>query len=141
MSLPDEELYRRFDSAHLPAGEFGHPEHVRAAFLYLRRHPDFGEAAVRFRRALRRFAAAHGVPRKYHETLTWAYLVLIRERMQHGHPRTSQGFLRQNLDLLDHRHGPLARYYDVDEITRSDLARHLFLLPDGDRRKRRVRTK
>jgi len=81
--LDDEALLGGFESARLPAAAFGHAEHVRAAFLYLTRHPDFGEAAVLFRSALRRFAAAKGVPDRYHETLTWAYLALINERA-HG---------------------------------------------------------
>ncbi len=137
--LGDDDLYRGFESARLPKEAFGHREHVRAAFLYLRRFPDFGEAAVRFRAALKRFAARHGDPALYHETLTWAYLALINERLQSGHATTSRGFLLRHPDLLDHRRGALARYYDVPRITGDDAARHAFVLPAARNRGRRLR--
>src|SRR5260370_42699719 len=79
---PDQDPLAGLESARLPAGAFGHAEHLRAAFLYLARHPDFGEAAVRFRRALRRFAAANGVPERYHENPTWARLAPGNDRAQ-----------------------------------------------------------
>lgn len=128
--LDDEELLQGLESARLPAAAFGHAEHVRAAFLYLTRHPDFGEAAVRFRAALRRFAAANGVPERYHETVTWAYLALINERAR-GSPFTSSGdFVRSHPELLDAKGGLFSRYYDLGAITRSARAREVFVLPD-----------
>jgi hypothetical protein len=127
----DDELYDGFESGRLPKEAFHHREHVRAAFLYLSRYPDLAESALHFRSALRRFAEGHGVAGLLHETLTWAYLVLIQERM-HGHRfETSQQFLASSPDLLDHRGGLLARYYDVGSITASRSARHLFVLPGG----------
>ena len=130
-SFTDDQLFAAFDSATLPKEAFHHREHVRAAFLYLSKYPDLAEAALRFRSALRRFAEAHGVRHLLHETLTWAYLVLIQERM-HGHGfKTSQELLASCPELLDHRTGLLARYYDVRAITGSPSARHLFLLPGG----------
>jgi hypothetical protein len=129
--LPDDELYAAFESGRLPKERFHHREHIRVAFLYLSRYPDLAEAALRFRSALRRFAEAHGVVRLLHETVTWAYLVLIQEKM-HGHRfETSEEFLASCPELLDHRGGLLARYYDVGMITASQSARHLFVLPGG----------
>src|SRR5438132_10429372 len=118
-ALDDEALLGEFESARLPAAEFGQAEHVRAAFLYLTRHADFGEAAVRFRGALRRFAAANGVPDRYHETVTWAYLALINERAHGSFFASSTGFLRNHPELLDARRGVFSRYYDLGAITRS----------------------
>ena len=128
--LDDEALLGGFESARLPAAAFGHAEHVRAAFLYLTRHPDFGEAAVRFRSALRRFAAAKGVPDRYHETLTWAYLALINERAHGSSFASSAGFLRSHPELLDAKGGVFSRYYDLGAVTRSARARQVFVLPD-----------
>ena len=128
--LDDEALLGGFESARLPAAAFGHAEHVRAAFLYLTRHPDFGEAAVRFRSALRRFAAASGVPDRYHETLTWAYLALINERAHGSSFASSAGFLRSHPELLDAKGGVFSRYYDLGAVTRSARARQVFVLPD-----------
>src|SRR5262245_18131783 len=78
--LDDAELIARFESLAIAAVDFRHREHVRIAFGTLR-GADFGDAAVRYRAALRRFAAAAGVPDRYHETLTWAYLAVISRRM------------------------------------------------------------
>ena len=128
--LDDEALLGGFESARLPAAAFGHAEHVRVAFLYLTRHPDFGEAAVRFRSALRRFAAAKGVPDRYHETLTWAYLALINERAHGSSFASSAGFLRSHPELLDAKGGVFSRYYDLGAVTRSARARQVFVLPD-----------
>jgi hypothetical protein len=127
--LADDALVEAFEAARLGSGEFRHREHVRAAFVYLARHDDFAEAACRFRRALRRFAAAHGVPGRYHETVTWAYLALINERMRASRCADSSELLRRYPELLDGR-GLLARHYDVDRLLGSSRAREVFLLPE-----------
>ncbi|HEY1558939.1 MAG TPA: hypothetical protein VGF94_29145 [Kofleriaceae bacterium] len=101
-----------------------HRRHLELGFDVLVREPDFAAAAATFRAELRRFAGA-----KYHETITWAYLALIAERM-HGRGYASAAeLLAEHPDLLDHRTGALARSYDVAEITASPLARAVFVLP------------
>jgi hypothetical protein len=131
--LNDSALYVAFVTAQLPKQSFHHREHVRVAFLCLARAGDLAAGAAEFRAALRRFAEAHGVPYLFHETLTWAYLIVIHERMTRASFATSADFLDANADLLDHRSGALARYYDVGAVTASQLARSCFLLP-GDPR-------
>src|SRR5437764_14882182 len=130
VTLDDDALLAGFASGRLAPGEFRHEEHLRAAFLYLTRSGDFGEGAVRFRRDLRRFAAAHGVPERYHETLTWAYLALVNERAHGSSFATSAGFLRSHPELLDAKGGVFSRYYDLGAVTRSARARQVFVLPD-----------
>ncbi len=70
-----------------------------------------------------------GKAERYHETITYSYLFLIRERME----RTSAGdweeFAIQNPDLLQWKPGILDRYYRESTL-RSDLARNVFLFPD-----------
>lgn len=128
--MDDNELLEAFTNLTLPPADYHHREHVRVAFTLLRREGDFAAAAVTFRSLLQRFAAAAGVKGKYHETLTWAYLALIAERM-HGHEyRTSAELLADHPDLLDHKGGAIARYYDVAAITQSPLARSVFVLPE-----------
>src|SRR4051812_5328055 len=129
--LSDDELFERFESALIPNRDYRHREHVRTAFVYLSRYPDLAEAALHFRRALRRYASAQGLPQLFHETLTWAYLALVNERMRQAGGGNSVAFLRTNPDLLSHRDGLLARYYDVGAITSSPLAREVFVLPGG----------
>lgn len=128
--MDDNELLEAFSSLTLPPADYHHREHVRVAFTLLRREGDLAAAAATFRILLQRFAAAAGAKGKYHETLTWAYLALIAERM-HGHEyRTSAELLADNPDLLDHKSGAIARYYDVAAITQSPVARSVFVLPE-----------
>jgi hypothetical protein len=127
--LDDDALVERFEALAIAPADFGHPEHVRLAFALLRREPDFGAAALRFRAALRRFADAVGATAKYHETLTWAYLALVAERMAADPAERSLEWIARHPDLLDHRGGALARYYDVAAVTASPVARAVFVLP------------
>jgi len=127
--LDDDELVARFEGRTLAPDDYRHREHLRIAFAMLR-GADLGEAAVRFRRAMRGYVAAVGATAKYHETLTWAYLVLVHERMQGAADADSRGFLARHPDLLDHRAGALARHYDVAAITASPVARRIFVLPE-----------
>jgi hypothetical protein len=128
--LDDGELVARFEALAIAPAEFGHREHVRLAYAMLR-DGDFGDAAVRFRRALRRFAGAAGAPDKFHETLTWAYLAIIARRMLEGPAAaTSHAFVARHPDLVDHRGGAVARHYDIAAITASPLARAVFVLPE-----------
>jgi hypothetical protein len=127
--LGDGELVARFEARSLAPADYHHREHLRIAFVMLR-GADLGDAAVRFRRAMQGYAAAIGAAAKYHETLTWAYLVLVHQRMQEAAYAGSLEFLAHHPDLLDHRTGALARHYDVPAITASPLARRVFVLPE-----------
>jgi len=121
-------LIEEFERGHVPAG-FHHGDHVRVAFAYVAQYP-FLEAVARFCTALKRFAAAQGKPHLYHETITWAYLLLIRERMARaGRTQTWEEFAERNPDLLIWKGGVLATLY-CQETLDSDLARHIFVLPD-----------
>ena len=128
--VTDAELFAGFEAARLAPAEFGHREHVRCAYVALARRGDLAAAAVDYRTSLRRLAAALGAPDRYHETLTWAYLVLIQQRMRQTPCADSLDLLARHPDLLDHRAGALARYYDVPAITASPEARAWFVLPE-----------
>jgi hypothetical protein len=118
-----------FEAATLPAGAFHHRDHVRLTWLYLDRHPP-AEVLARLGEGLRRFASANGVPNLYHETITWAYVLLIGERRAQGPAGESwEEFAGRNPDLLDWSDPVLGRYY-TKELLASDLARKVFLLPD-----------
>lgn len=127
--LDDAELVARFEAAALPPADYRHREHVRIAFAMLL-DTDLADAAKRFRSALQGYVAAIGAAARYHETLTWAYLALIHQRMDAGADPDSLAFLARNPDLLDHRGGALARHYDVAAITASPIARRVFVLPE-----------
>ncbi len=125
--MNDEEFVARFAAGTLEP--FHHADHVRAAFLYLRRFPA-PEAIGRFSADLARFAASKGKPELYHETITWAYLILIRERMARSVATpTWDEFAAANGDLLDWRASILKRYYRAETLE-SRLAKSVFVFPD-----------
>jgi hypothetical protein len=127
--MTDQELIDRFEDGTLPEACFHHREHVRTAFLYLTRYPAL-EALQIFSNTLRKFAIALGKTQLYHETITWAYVFLIHERMARAETKqTWEEFARSNPDLLQWKDGVLTRYYRAETIA-SDLARSVFVLPD-----------
>lgn len=127
--MTDQELIEQFEAGTLPNECFHHGEHVRTAFLYLTRYPVL-EALGLFCKGLRRFAEVHGKPQLYHETITWAYVFLIHERMARaGKKQDWDEFAHSNPDLLVWKNGILTRYYRAETLA-SGLARGVFVLPD-----------
>jgi hypothetical protein len=131
-NMTGDELIAQFESGATAAENFHHADHVRLGFEYLCRYTAL-EALGRFSVALQRFAAAQGKPRLYHETITWAYLLLIRERLARasGTP-TWEEFAERNSDLLVWKGGVLATLYRQETLD-SELARQIFILPDRGR--------
>jgi hypothetical protein len=125
----DEEIIAQFERGALPPDSFHHADHVRLAFAYLRQYPVL-EALEKFPAALQRFARAHGRPNLYHQTITWAYLFLIHERIARStNPQTWEEFAHANPDLLTWKNGILKKYY-ADETLQGDLAKRVFIFPD-----------
>jgi hypothetical protein len=126
-----QDLVCEFEQGRVP-GEFHHADHVRVAFAYVAQFP-FLEAVEKFSAALKRFALSKGKPNLYHETITWAYLLLIRERLARaGSAQTWEEFAVRNPDLLIWKGGVLATLYRQETLD-SHLARHIFVLPDRGR--------
>jgi hypothetical protein len=127
--LKDDEFVVQFENGTLPLESFHHADHVKMAFLYLQKYPIV-EALRRFSDALAKFAVAHGKTGLYNETITWAYLLIIRERLvRAGRQLTWMEFASGNQDLLSWKDSVLKKYYREETLT-SDLARTTFVLPD-----------
>ena len=127
--MTDEEFIEGFESCTLVGEDFHHRDHVRVVWLYLRGNSVL-ETLGRFSEGLKRFATANGKPNLYHETITWAYVFLIHERMQRDESEQSwPEFVDQNPDLFDWKDNILKSYYQ-DETLRSETARGMFILPD-----------
>jgi hypothetical protein len=125
----NDDLLCQFEDCSLPLVHFRHRVHIQIAFSYLRKYPLL-DVLARFPDALKRYAAAHGKAGLYHETISWAYILLIHERMQRApQPRTWEEFAATNEDLLTWSGSILKQYYR-DETLSSDLAREIFLFPD-----------
>jgi hypothetical protein len=127
--MTDDEFMASFENASLANECFHHSDHVRMAFLYLCRYPAL-QALERFSISLLRLATANGKSDRYHETITWAFLLLIRERIARaGRLQTWTEFSAANEDLLSWEHNILKKYYRERTLA-SALARSTFLLPD-----------
>jgi hypothetical protein len=86
------------------------------------------DALKRFTDSLKRFAAHNGASGLYHDTITWAYMLLIHERMQRNPVETFDTFEAMNPDLFAWKPSILDRYYDRETLD-SELARRTFLMP------------
>ena len=130
MSHDTASLVRHFEDATLPLAAFRHEQHVQIAWHYLRSMPAL-DAIRRMADGLQRYARAHGRENLYHETITWACVLLIQERREcTGRDVAWEGFRRRNSDLLTWKNGPLRRYYREATLA-SPLARRIFVLPDA----------
>lgn len=118
-----------FETGSLDPGEFNHRLHLSLAWRYLQRD-GFPEGALTFRRHLQHYVAKVGAHSKYHETITWAYLVLLNEERCLRSPagESFDAMIERRPDLLDHRNGPVAKCYSKAQLE-SPEARRVFMLP------------
>ncbi len=134
MKTPSEAIARpeaivaAFENATLKPGGFNHEAHILVAWHYLR-EMSLIEAIGRFTRAIRRLTQKLGVASKYHETITWFYLIKIAERMKATPDADWQAFKAANADLFAWNPSLVEQYYSRD-LLGSETARQLFVLPD-----------
>jgi hypothetical protein len=121
-------LLDAFIDTTLPAGEFHHEQHVHVAWLFVREH-GMPAAIGEFTAAIKRFAEAKGAHGLYHETITWAFLLLIAERQARTNAATWEEFAASHPELLVWKPSILEKYYSR-KLLASDLARRTFLMPD-----------
>ena len=121
-------LVAAFEGCTLPPSEFHHRQHLQVAWWLLRAGPPLA-AMERFVASLRRYAAHIGKPEVYHETITWAYLLLVNERLERGgRARGWDEFERAHPELFERE--LLARYWAPATLD-SPLARRCFVFPDA----------
>lgn len=129
--MSDEEFLASFESAELPFSDWTHRAHLKVAYGYLTRHP-FEEALDRMRKGVQAYNAAHGVETTpttgYHETLTVAWLRLVRSALdQFGPAASADEFFDQQTQLAEKR--AILLFYSRDLIM-SEEARHGFVEAD-----------
>jgi len=127
--MNDQLFAEAFERCEIAGDAFHHRDHVRLAWIYLRQMPVI-DALKRFTESLKRFAAHNDVPNLYHETITWAYLLLIHERMERNPVDDFPTFEAANADLFAWKPSILNRYYDQETLD-SELAKRMFLMPRG----------
>jgi hypothetical protein len=127
--MTNSEIVDRFEQG-IPHGEeFHHAEHMRVGFAYVCEFSIY-EALENFSSALKRLAIKNGRADRYNETITWAYLFLIRERLARaGGTLEWEEFVSRNPDLFAWKPDILSRYYR-EETLHSDLAKSMFIMPD-----------
>ena len=123
--MTDNELVRGFEAASLPA--FPHADHVRLTIVYLARHGR-AETERKLFDGLRRFAAAKGVPEKFHVTMTLAWIDLVEDAgRQHPEALSAGDLVAACPQLLDR--DALLQFYSP-ECLKSDEARRQWVPPD-----------
>jgi hypothetical protein len=126
--MTERELFDRFADASLPADQFHHQQHVHVAWMFVQQY-GMPAALAEFSSAIKRFADAKGATGLYHETITWAFVLLIADRQARQPVNSFEEFAAANPDLLTWKPSILNRYYSK-ELLASDLARRTFLMPD-----------
>ena len=120
--LSEDEFLQAFHSCRLPNSEFRHADHLRLAWLHLRR-ATFPDALEQVRNGIRRFAEHHGAPHLYHDTVTTAWVRLLATH----HESTFAEFLRANEPRLT---AALLHRFWTPEVLASDAARQHWVPPD-----------
>ena len=123
-----EETVQAFENATLEPGGFNHEAHIKVAWGYLQEYQQL-DAINRFTAAIKRLTETLGVPDKYHETITWFYLLKIAERCQEKTEADWHTFKAANPDLFEWNPSIIQKYYS-DTLLSSETARRMFVLPD-----------
>ncbi|MGI9204979.1 MAG: hypothetical protein ACR2Q3_13275 [Woeseiaceae bacterium] len=117
-----------FEALEIDPERFNHRSHVFVAWSYLR-DLDLISSIDRYRSTLKRLTRKLGVPGKYHETITWFFMILVAERIERDPPGEWGEFVERNPDLFASKPGIIETFYTSARIN-SAAARHQFLLPD-----------
>lgn len=128
---PNESQYPSlsdFESANIDPGQFNHRAHVYVAWRYLQEF-SLLDAVTRYSEALKRVTQKLGVPEKYHETITWFFMILIAEKLAEKPGANWQKFSAANPELCNEGGTVLRRFYSQRRLN-SALAKQVFLVPD-----------
>ncbi len=117
-----------FEDGSVDPAQFDHEAHIYVGWSYLQLY-ELQEAIDRFSAALRRLTKKLGSETKYHETITWFYMILIADRRSTSASNDWQGFRQGNADLFARRPSIISQYYS-DKRLGTSLARTQFVLPD-----------
>lgn len=131
MQATDEEFLASFESQQWPLNQWRHRDHVRLAYLYLRRY-SFYEAANRIRASIKAHNLVWGLGDSptsgYHETMTIAWLRLVDMILrEYGPEESSDVFADAHPELLQKK--VLRLFYSKDAFSQVK-AKSEFVEPD-----------
>lgn len=128
--MTDQELFEQFETGTLKADIFDHSAHVKMAWIYLNKY-ELPEALCRFSNALKNFAKVNKSDEIYHQTITFAFLMLINERIKKMETQSNwEDFKLHHPDLFDWKNNVLKRFYQ-EETLKSAFAKKNFVFPDN----------
>jgi hypothetical protein len=123
-----EQIVAAFENATIDPDDFDHEAHLLVGWRYLQ-DLSLLDSINRFTGALKRLTRKLGVPAKYHETITWFYLIKIAERCGGQAATDWPAFKAANPDLLQRNPAHIRQYYS-ESLLSSETARRLFVFPD-----------
>lgn len=128
--MNDEEFLAAFEAQTLE--EFHHRDHIKVAYLYLRRYP-LEEAIAKVRAGLQALAVAWGAPvdnleKGYHETITQAWVRLVHVTLSDCEPtENADVFCDQQPQLIEKTR--LQQFYSRERLMTWEAKRE-FVQPD-----------
>jgi len=124
----DKELITQLKSGSLPPADFTHEAHVRLVWIMRRKKfPQLTFYDVS--RVIKNYAKSIGEGNIYHETLTFASVMIILNRIKKTPANDFFSFIEENLDLILEFKSLIAMHYS-DEIIQSDKAKNEIIPPD-----------
>ena len=128
-TLTDAEFLRQFETTILPQKLWTHEAHIRMAYLYLCQTPNIDTLLPQVRNRIISYNQVHGNYNGYHETMTAAYLRIVKSRMESSQAENFEQFKRGNLGIFQNTY--LLRYYS-EAVLFSFEARQNFIAPDRE---------
>jgi len=122
--MTDIEFLDAFESGAL--NEFHHRDHIRMAWLYLRRF-GFEDGSKRIIDGIKHFARAHHQTQLYHETITWFWIRLVQHALDAFPTKDFPGLIEKFPQLCDAR--SIDRHYSRETLM-SERARIQWCPPD-----------
>jgi hypothetical protein len=137
-SLTDAEFLSQFETATLPKKQWTHEAHIRMAYLSLRQTPHIDTLLPQVRARIIAYNQAQGNYKGYHETMTVAFLRIVKHRMNATNATNAtnaintesfEAFKKANKGIFQSTY--LLRHYS-EAILFSPEARQNFLTPDRE---------
>ncbi|MDO9222614.1 MAG: hypothetical protein Q7U20_02765 [Caulobacter sp.] len=122
--MDDTTLLEGFEAGTL--AEFHHRDHIRIAWLCLRRD-GVDAGSVRVKAGLQALAAAHGASAKYNETLTQFWIRQVAASVSADAFQTFEAFVEANPHMLDKRYA--LQFYRAETLA-GPQARTGWIEPD-----------
>jgi hypothetical protein len=128
LQLSDEDFRRQFENFDLPPSMITHEGHFRIVWVYLKDF-DFETAFQKVNEGIKKYDKMVGDGTKYHATITYAYMMMIKKKMGEKNYVTWDEFVEDNKGLLKPVKEVLLNFYNPETLF-SDRAKVEIIEPD-----------